>query len=172
MMTEIIPGFSLKNKIWAEEVRSKLHPSLQPHIFIWKHWETGNNDDFSTECETKNVLLLIAGNNVSIIAKSIGSFVTSFVVSQIPDQVDKLILCGIPLNDLDADEKLQMQNNLRKFPVERIICFQNTNDTHGSYADVRAFLQEINPNIKLTEKDRSDHEYPYVDEFEEFLLRQ
>jgi len=34
---------------------------------------------------------------------------------------------------------------------------------------VRRFLSGINPNIKIVEKPGNTHEYPYYDEFNDFL---
>jgi predicted alpha/beta hydrolase family esterase len=170
MTTLVLGGFSLKNKDWAEEVKNKLDSSLEVKVHYWKHWETGNNEDFSIEQEVQNVLTLIAEEHVSIIAKSIGSFVASSLVPLIPQQIDKLILCGIPLHDLTNAEKEEMKNNLQNIPVENLLVFQNADDNHGTYLEAKAFVEEINSEFKIVEKNRNDHEYPYFEDFKKFLI--
>lgn len=167
MKVLILPGFSLHNKEWAYEVAKQLGPDAVVHE--WKHWETQRNRDFNRENEAATVIEQIGTNEFSIVAKSIGTYVTSLILPQTFDQIGKIILCGIPLGDLDDGDKNKMTINLRIVSPSKMVSFQNINDPHGKADDVKKLLEEINPSITLVEKDRNDHEYPYFEEFKKFL---
>ena len=127
-------------------------------------------------------------SEVNIIAKSIGTLATTAIIKEtiakkaseffesanleeVSDdamKLSKIILCGIPLNDMNEDEKWNYKI-LSDYPSEKIIVFQNSEDEHGTFEEVRRFLSEINPNIKVIEKPGSTHNYPYYSEFLEFL---
>lgn len=161
MKTIIIPGYSHKNKEWAEETSRKISDSV---VYEWKHW----NDPtirFSAKDEAQNIKSLIGNGEVNIIAKSIGTLVAMMAIR---DSIAKIVFCGIPINDLNEDDLWQYKI-LSDFPPQKIIVFQNSEDEHGSFVAVRKFLSQINPNIKIIEKSGKTHDYPYFEEFNEFL---
>lgn len=163
----ILPGFSLHNKEWAYEVAK--HIGSYSLVHEWKHWQTESNNDFNPQDEGKTIIEQIGNDEVSIVAKSIGTYVTGLILPQIFDQIGKVILCGIPLGDLDDARKNQMIINLRIVSPGRVLCIQNINDPHGRSGDVKILLEEINPAIQFIEKDRNDHEYPYFEDIKNFL---
>src|SRR3989344_8632137 len=75
--TFLLPGFSLKNKEWAEEVREKLKPEIPVIVFYWPHWETGEKEEDWIEKEADKILeqAKATGGMVNILAKSIGTIV-------------------------------------------------------------------------------------------------
>ena len=77
------------------------------------------------------------------------------------NQIEKIIFCGIPLTSLENDEieviKSCISQNSQKF-----LGFQNVSDPHGSFQEVKDF-----GNFLM--RSRDDHEYPYFDEFNNFL---
>ncbi|OGM28223.1 hypothetical protein A2801_04320 [Candidatus Woesebacteria bacterium RIFCSPHIGHO2_01_FULL_41_10] len=164
MKTIILPGFSSKNKEWAGEVKKHLKDSM---VYEWKHWKSGNSKDFSASDEAMMVMHWIAGNPVNIIAKSIGTIVTMYLLRD-KCPIEKLILCGMPLADLEESE-IEIYKSLSEFDAKRVIVLQNKDDNHGSFKEVSKLLGQLNNKIKLIEKSRSDHEYPYFEEFVEFL---
>lgn len=132
---------------------------------FWEHWQ-----DPEAKFDKKEKAKLISnhtkGEKINIIAKSIGTLVASYVIENIPEQINKVIVCGIPLNDIGDEEKSVIKKALFSLPKDNLICFQNFRDPHGSLSQVKSFLP---PKVKLIHKERSDHEYPYFDEFNEFL---
>jgi predicted alpha/beta hydrolase family esterase len=164
MITFILPGFSLKNKEWLEECAMSLKVEGFVRPVFWEHWE-----DPDAEFKPKEKATLIArhtkGDKINIVAKSIGSLVAAYIIEQIPDQINKVIICGIPLSDT-KEKKTLITKVLGKLPPERLICFQNENDPHGSFDEAKKFLP---PDVKLISKSRADHHYPYYSEFNEFL---
>ena len=90
------------------------------------------------------------------------------VLAQKPEIFNKLILCGIPVDDfLAGDDKLY--EALKSLPAEKILVIQNENDNHGSFMKVEALIHQINPQIKVISMPRDDHDYPYPEDFREFL---
>lgn len=44
MKTLILPGFSIKNKDWANETKKILEIRFFTEVFEWEHWSTGDTD--------------------------------------------------------------------------------------------------------------------------------
>ena len=168
METIILPGFSLKNKAWAEKVRTILNSRFPTTVANWAHWETGHAESGWIEREAEKIVGLIQNKQVNIVAKSIGTAVAMIIVKLKPDLVNKVILCGVPVRDLEKEDK-NFYDPLRTFPEDKILCIQNSNDPHGSYAEAEKFLHSINSRLIVVSKPRSDHEYPYTDDFINFL---
>jgi len=164
MITFILPGYSLKNKEWLEECAMSLKVEGFIRPIFWEHWE-----DPDIEFKPKEKASLIArhakGDKINIIAKSIGSLVAAYIIEQIPEQINKVIICGIPLTDIKGKE-MMIKKVLGRLDPENLICFQNENDPLGSFAEVRKFLPL---GVKLISEPRSDHHYPYYTEFNKFL---
>lgn len=169
MKTLILPGFSIKNKVWAEEISRELSPDIESEIVYWDHWKTGVADNNWIEEKANEIVNEFKGQRVNILAKSIGTLVTVRILEKDSSSINKIIMCGIPLEDLSADD-LEHYQTLKGFPKEKIIYIQNENDNHGSYNSVSEFLKIIDNGIHVISKPREDHEYPYEDEFKKFLL--
>jgi predicted alpha/beta hydrolase family esterase len=169
MRTIILPGFSIKNREWAEEIKKNLDVTFPTTVYYWKHWETNKTENDWINQEAQRVLINTQ-EVVNIIAKSIGTVVAMVVLKLKPDSVNKIILCGVPIRDfLKGDEKYY--EILTGFPSEKFICFQNKEDKHGSYKEVKKFLLSINQKLDIVSKPRSDHEYPYAKDFMDFLRK-
>jgi pimeloyl-ACP methyl ester carboxylesterase len=166
MQTIILPGFSVTNKDWAYEVQTKLGADAVVHE--WKHWKTGDDSDFVDEEEIAQILEKIDNQKVNILAKSIGTFIAVRLLER--KLIEKLILCGIPLGFLKKNSlHLEAYQSLADFPASKVICFQNAQDTAGTYQEIEKFIHEINPSITIVSKPRSDHHYPYFVDFKQFL---
>lgn len=172
MKTFILPGFSLKNKDWAYQVKESLEQKLQVEVIEWEHWTTGDanfaNWSEWLEKETPRVLKQFGEEQVNILAKSIGTLVAMNVLKTKPNAVNKIFLNGIPLNDIEDNDKLAYEI-LKEIPEEKIMLIQNENDNHGNYSEAEKFVHSINPKIKVVSKPRDDHDYPYPKEFTEFF---
>jgi len=164
MKTIILPGFSVHNKVWAEEVANKLNNNAVVHN--WLHWENGKSN-LSLKEELRNIIKEIGGEKVNIIAKSVGTMVCMHLLAEIFDQINKIILCGIP--SVSEERKNLFASSLSDFNPKNIIVFQNTKDPLASFSQVKDFIRNVNPKIKVIEKPRSDHSYPYFEDFKKFL---
>jgi predicted alpha/beta hydrolase family esterase len=169
MVTVILPGGSAQNKEWLEETAQKINVEGEIRPIYWDHW-TDPTKEFNPE-EKARLIDDVAGMRIiDIVAKSIGIVVAAHMIQKSPEKIRKVIINGIPFNDIGEDEKEVIKSALKLIPPENIICFQNNADPHGSFNEAKAFLSEVSPEIKVISKERDDHEYPYFDEYHNFLL--
>lgn len=162
MKTLVLPGYSIKNKDWAYEVKDKLQ-GFDVEVVEWLHWSDEKNK-FDPEKEAKRIASKVREETVNIIAKSLGTLSSCYLIPNV--KVNKIIFCGIPLNDMDENDHAQYKILTK---LKNIIVFQNDKDTHGDYSQVKEFLGKINSQIKIIEKIGDTHEYPYYEDFKEFL---
>src|SRR5260221_14414901 len=101
MKTIIIPGYSHKNKEWAEEVHKNGPDSF---VYEYRHW-SDPAARFKSKDEALSVVGKVGESKVNIIAKSIGSLVGVISLKQIKDKINKIVFCGIPVEDITEDEK-------------------------------------------------------------------
>lgn len=168
MLTLILSGFSLKNKDWAEKTKEELAPDIESQVIYWPHWESEKPEDGWIENETEKIITR-EDPQVNIIAKSVGTLVAMHVLERKPEMVGKLILCGIPLYDFQEGDPMHYKV-LRDFPEDMVLCIQNENDNHGSFEAVEKFIHSTNPKLRILSKPRDDHEYPFTENFKEFLI--
>lgn len=159
MKTIILPGYSISNKEWAEEVASHIPNSA---VHYWAHWQDGS---FSPKKEVEKILAEIGSDKINVLAKSVGTGITNDLIAKIPDQINKIVLCGVPQINKER------YKNFADLDAKKIICFQNTNDPWAKYEEVRDFLANINPKIKVISKEAPDHNYPYYSDFLAFLTK-
>ena len=165
----ILPGYSITNKVWAYEVKSKLMPDFDVQVFEWKHW-TETNVVFEVDKEVDRIIDFTKGEDkLNIIAKSIGTLVTMKLFKDLKHKIGKIILCGVPLNDLEEEDFSAYKILDGIAHPENIVCFQNSEDPHGNYQQVFAFLDNINSKIKIIDKGSKTHDYPYYEDYFNFL---
>lgn len=160
------PVFLLKIRSGLSQFRNIFEVPVL--IIDWTHWETGKTDKDWILAEASKLAGQIRGRQVNLLAKSIGTAVAMCLLKTNRGAINKIILCGLPLEDLSKDDKT-VYSILADFPSDKIICFQNENDNHGSFSEVQSFLHSINLEIRVVKSQRSDHEYPYSQRFIEFL---
>lgn len=156
MITLILPGFSSKKREWAEGVAKELNIDGEIRPIYWDHW-TNSSIKFNAK-EKARILSDISKNKVvNIIAKSIGTLVAGYIIEKIPMQIGKVILCGIPLTDIE-EEELKL---LQKLPVDKITVIQNDRDPLASSEEIKNLF----PGFNVIEKISNTHDYPYFSEF-------
>lgn len=163
MQTLILPGYSEHNKAWVDEVAKNLKVNHIIRPFYWMHW-TDSANKFNSSEKADLIIKHIKEDKINIIAKSIGTLVASKVISQISDQIEKVIFCGIPLTSL-SEIDLNIIKSAINIMENKFLGFQNISDPHGSFDEVKFHLG----SGTIISKDRSDHEYPYFEEFNNFL---
>lgn len=163
MRTIILPGYSPSNKEWALEVSEKVGGNAIVHE--WRHWTSGS---LSVKYEVAKLSEVIGNEKVNIIAKSVGTRIAMHLLATHATQINKLILCGLPIRweKKIADTSYKELVDLRP---SQVLVFQNTKDPLGNYVVIRKFIDQINPKITVVEGDRSDHNYPYSERFRKFL---
>jgi len=152
-MILILPGFSIKNKEEAEAIASALLAKGQKvYVHNWRHWI--EDIEWNPQEELRLIKLNVK-EPFSVVAKSIGTYIASgMLLHNVPD---KLILMGIPVNDL-TEEELDVYFNLGK--IQNFSVIQNSKDPHGNAEQVRELL--VGLNFKLITKEASDHSYKYI----------
>ena len=165
MVTFILPGWSVKNKEWLEETAMALKVEGFVRPIFWEHWK-----DESQNFDAKEKATLISrhtkGDTINIVAKSIGILVAAHIIEQVPAQIHKVIICGIPLHDTSPQEHAIIKRAIGSLDEKKLICLQNVDDPHASFAEVKKFLPH---GVNLISEPRSDHNYPYYTEFNKFL---
>lgn len=170
MVTLVLPGYSEKNRDWVIETANKLSLNHDARPVFWDHWISPKNK-FIPEDKASYALDLVGDDSLNIVAKSIGTLVAAKIIKRSAHRVKKVILCGIPLNDLSPREKIEISDVIGSFPTEKILCFQNTGDPHGSYEEVKNFFAKTHSKINIIPKDGNDHEYSYSVEFDDFFKK-
>jgi predicted alpha/beta-hydrolase family hydrolase len=166
--TFVLPGYSSKNKVWSESCAKEISLNHEVKPVFWNHW-TDSKITFNAIDYAKEVAELFSDEQVNILAKSIGTLVASTIVKSSPDKIQKVIFCGIPLNGISKADRQTIKVFMESFPAEKILCFQNENDPLGTFIEVKKFVAEANPKIKVIKKPGDDHNYPYYKDFETFL---
>ncbi len=166
MITFILPGYSSHNRDWVLETAQKLKLGHEVRPVLWDHW-TDSEKSFRPESKAQDVVDVLLKDKCNIIAKSVGTLVTALTLQQIPDRIEKIILCGIPSV---SEKRLEIfKDAFKNFPPEKVVCFQNFKDPLASFGEIKEFMSKVNPKIRVIEKPRSDHNYPYSSNFQEFL---
>jgi len=136
MKTIVLPGYSLHNKNWALEIKKSLSFRQSVLVHEWRHWQLGG--DLQPKHEIGKILKEIARGRVNIIAKSVGTMVAMYLLAEIPEQINKIILCGI--SSVSEERKKPFTVSLADFPAKDIIVFQNTKDPLAGYEEVKDFI--------------------------------
>lgn len=160
MVTFILPGYTATNQKWCEDVAESLKVEGDIRQIFWDHWQD-ENQRFNPQEKARLLSHLAPNIFVNIIAKSIGTLVAAYMMQNIPMQIKKVVFCGIPVNDL-SEEEIELIKKVVVENKDKIVIYQNENDPHGSFAQVKDFG-------KVISKPGSDHEYPYFDDFNKFL---
>lgn len=169
MVTLIIPGYSAHNKSWVEETAKniKIDGTIRP--IFWDHW-TDPEKKFDAK-EKARILSNISPNIIiNIVAKSIGTLVASYIILNNPDAIGKVILNGIPMNDMNNEDKKVIRDALKSLPAEKIVCILNNKDPHLDFSETKSFVENANPKVKVISKDRNNHEYPYFEDFQKDII--
>ena len=167
MSTIILPGFSQPNENWAKELKNSLEDD-RVLIHSWLHWITQNDNDFSVENEIPRILEKINDSKINIVAKSIGTYLAMFLLEKIPEKINKIILLGIPFNDLDEKE-IEKYKIIKNFDPKKVLIIQNSQDPHGPFDNIFKYFYDLNNQFEILKQDSLTHEYPYYQIINTFL---
>lgn len=156
MQTLILPGYSASNKEWVDETAKNLKVEGTIRPFYWMHW-TDSNSKFDVQEKAELIAKHLRGGRANIVAKSIGTLVASILIKINPEQINKVIFCGIPVNDISSDE-LELIKSVCQTLGDRITIIQNSKDPHGTFEQIKDFGNVI-------EKEGDTHNYFYFDDF-------
>jgi len=160
MKTIILPGYSLHNRQWAYEVKEYLEKNgLTADVYEWKHWQGGR---MNMRQEVENLIEFAGSEKINVIAKSIGTKVFMKLFSTVENQIQKVILCGIP-------DPAGYAKGIKKMGQARLLIFQNSKDPFMPYSAISAYVKLVDKDVRVIKKESSTHEYPYYGEFTDFL---
>lgn len=165
MKTIILPGFSAHNLDWANEVAKNLG-GKDILVHNWLHWKNGKSN-LNLKEEVNIIKDEVSDEKVNVIAKSVGTMVLAYLLKNNSINVGKIILCGIP--SVSEERKNLFMSGLSGIADENIVVFQNSKDPFANYSDVKKFMDDVNSKIKVIEMPRSDHNYPYFEEFKKLI---
>lgn len=168
MRTIFLPGFSVSNKEWAEEVKVEIGDKTGIEIHQWPHWQTGEAKPGWIDGQVDKILEDIGNQKVNILAKSIGTLVAVRMLNKNTEIADKVLLCGVPLAAFQEGDEASY-DILGRLPAEKVLVIQNENDNVGSFEKVKRMFEKINPKIRVIARIRDDHHYPYSSDFGQFL---
>lgn len=166
----ILPGFSFKNKEWMLEARDFLSGDFETTTYEWKHWETGNEKDFSFEYEIQKVSELLKKANF-LLAKSIGTLVSAVAIYKNKLLLEKILFCGVPLKYSDEEGRDCYNKFFEKLVKEQFLCFQNKLDPFGTYDEIKNLIHLSNDKLEIVKTDREDHSYPFYEDFRKYFLK-
>lgn len=164
MKTIIFPGYSPRNRDWAEAVKKNLSSKEEVLVHEWEHWKGGA---MSVKRELERIIQEAGSEDLNIIAKSVGTRVAMQFFLRKTNKVEKIILCGIPT--VSGENAELFRRALENFPPEKIVVFQNEKDPFATYEEVKEFMGKVNPEIEVVKKPAHTHDYPYSEDFERFL---
>lgn len=169
MKTIILPGGSIKNKVWAEETAREMG-LYDFKIIEWDTWQSSEPTSLDFQKESEKLIQAIGNDKVNVLAKSVGSIIFARNINTIAALLNKVVLCGLPLDGEGfTEENFSWYANLKSLPSNNILVFQNSNDPLGPFSKIETFVHAFNPEIKVVSKERSDHSYPYPEDFKNFL---
>lgn len=166
MKTIILPGYSPKNRDWAVKVKKNLKKNGGIVVHEWRHWKSGS---FYLPHEVKVLTDSIRDEKVNLLCKSVGTRVAMELISDLKDQINKVILCGIPTRFESDKTRNLYTKGLTHLSAEQVLCFQNKQDPFSPYDIIKKFIHSVNPKIKIISKERNDHHYPYYEDFRKFI---
>lgn len=157
-----LPGKSLKNKEEGENIRKELiEDGYDVYFHQWRHW-LDETVEFSINEEVNLIaekLKEYSFEELFIIAKSIGTYVSLQILKQNIYDINHLVLMGIPFRDLNESEMAEYAEVLPIYDGQ-ITIIQNREDDHGTIRDIQPLL---NTGFKhdLIVKESTDHRYNY-----------
>lgn len=154
----ILPGNSIHNKEWAEELARNLSSVGNCRVQNYRHWQTGEKDiDF--EYEIKILAESVRGKkDYILVGKSAGAITILEALSRKIVNPKKCVLMGLPFDfaskhGKDLIRAISSSNIRREF-------IQNKDDPYGSAETVRKLLtfSKIH-NYSFTETIGNTHDY-------------
>ena len=161
-MVLYLPGYSLKNKSELESISTALKGGgFEVLAHEWQHWKD-EGIAWNIPQEIELIKQEIGTSQIDfVVAKSLGTYVAATLVWQKVIDPKKIILLGLPINDLSADENEFLKLALKRMNG-KLTLIQNSQDEHGSLEDLNTLVFDIQHDLII--KEANNHEYNYPDE--------
>lgn len=149
----VLPGQNADNWNWAKDLSARLGKATGHDcpVFEYPWWK-----DPTIRIDPEGIARsLTAMNHSVIVAKSVGTLICSLAIHRGFIQPEKVVLIGIPLNTVGAEEISWLQE-IPRLGV-KVLVIQQSNDKVGKYADIVARLP--GSGVDFIEVVGEDHRY-------------
>jgi len=157
----LLSGNSLRNRDWIYEASAQLR--LDPnatYIQDYRHWETGEEwIDLPHELETLSQAAARLETPYAVLAKSIGTVLTTQAIERGVIRPRFLLLCGLPLGYIESDyPQFAQVINDSGLPTTVV---HNQHDPVGESQAVKTYMSKYcrRPNYHFIETPGDTHEY-------------
>lgn len=150
----LLPGQSVANRVWMSEFKEALEAGLSREVqtFEYPWWDNSalvpNLDQVASSLAELQPKILIA--------KSIGTLISTKAILQRSIQPNLIVFIGIPLNAMPKDDALLIQHFIQDCNAPTLII-QQAGDKLGSYSEVQNFFQ--GRSVEYRKVDGGDHLY-------------
>lgn len=164
----VLGGNSQRHKQWIRDLGAALEP-IAGSIIIhdYKSWEDGTDTDVQAEIAAI-APKIVDLDDVVIVAKSIGTVITTLGIASGAFNSTRCVLLGLPLTMVHK-YFAGLNDSLTKLP--NVSFVQNENDPYGSVAEVEAFVKANPPrSYTFTRVANNDtHDYLDFDQIKEII---
>lgn len=159
-----LPGNSVDNKSWIEEIKTNFDSISSGKILYYDHWQS-REKWINIDRENEKLKELVKGeNDYNVFAKSIGTILTLKGMDENYFKPKKAIFCGFPYS---AGERAGIKiNECLKSLTIPVIFIQNEFDPVGGFKELTEILMNNSPaNYRLIKiANNSTHNYENYDE--------
>jgi len=156
-----LPGVKIETKEWMQSLFSALgENSFESKVHLYRHW----SDDIEADIDHEASCL----ENLSVdlvIAKSLGTLVTTHAFASFNFEPKTAVLIGSPLKRHGLHNYGLLKMFLESVPTHFI---QQTSDFNGSFEQLREIVQPYQ-NANVTEVPGDDHIYGDIDELQKII---
>lgn len=166
----LLPGNSISNREWIEEVKTALEPNFNTsQIIYYDHWRTGD-ELIDLDREVDKLVKITKGlDNYIIFAKSAGCLLTLKGVYQGKINPEKCIFIGTPIL-WGPEHGFNGEKWLKEYKVPTLFI-QKSNDPVITASDLHRLLNRLDiPNYQFQEISGDDHNYENIAQLKEFIL--
>jgi predicted alpha/beta-hydrolase family hydrolase len=154
----ILGGQSPRHQQWVRQVAETLEPHFDKVVFLdYRHWQTGA-EDIDINYELNQVAERASRlDDYMIVAKSIGTVVTTLGVATKVLAPKKCVFLGFPLAVVESN----LPELAAKLPnLPSTVFVQNRDDPLGSFEAVKKYVEANEPkNCEFKELSGSTHDY-------------
>lgn len=165
----LLPGNSILNKEWIEDVKVALEPNFKTsYILYYDHWKT-SDELIDLDRELGELVKITKGlDNYIIFAKSAGCLLTLKGVYQGQIYPEKCIFTGTAIL-WGQEHGFDGEKWLKEYSIPTLFI-QKTNDPVIAASDLYKLLKELDiPNYQFQEISGNDHNYENIPQLKEFI---
>jgi hypothetical protein len=156
-----LPGVNPATKKWMQELLIGLSgDSIDSKIQEYRHWSDNSDVDIDYEANC-----LKESSADLVIAKSLGTFVSTYAFDVYNFRPRKAVFIGSPIRRHSSGNYELLSKFVETVPTHFI---QQTSDFNGSYSELSNIVQDL-PNATITEVPGEDHIYSNFDELQKII---